>query len=304
MDAGELFEDLALKEVFNIVCGGHPYKHQEEAVEKILAGRSVIIRAPCGSGKTEACFIPFLLAAGRSLPGRLVYSLPMRALVDDVAERLKEKVGRLGAPLSVSCQHGTNPEDPFFKSDIIVATIDQTIGAYCCTPLSLPAFLGNIPAGAITTAFLCFDEVHTYDHLLGLQSVLNLIDGHERLGLPFVVMSATLPDSFIEWFENRGVEVIEGRDEYVPYRKNRRVRVEWNPRVLSQEEALNAIPGNGRVMIVCNTVSRAQGIYRKISEKLRKEGIPIFILHSRFLPEDRKKIENNMKAIFKNEKNG
>ena len=76
-----------------------------------------------------------------------------------VQERLRERIGKLGALLSVSCQRGANPEDPFFKEDVIVATIDQTIGVYYCTPLSLPAYLGNIPAGAaVTTAFLCFDE--------------------------------------------------------------------------------------------------------------------------------------------------
>jgi len=45
-----------------------------------------------------------------------------------VQERLREEMGKLGAFLSVSCQHGANPEAPFFKGDIMVATIDQTIG--------------------------------------------------------------------------------------------------------------------------------------------------------------------------------
>ncbi len=293
-------DGFKLEEVFIRVCGSNPYKHQLAAAEKILEGKSVVIRAPCGSGKTEACFVPFLLAEKSEFPNRLVYSLPTRALVEDIAERLREKMGKLGAFLSVSCQHGANPEDPFFKEDIIVATIDQTIGAYCCTPLSLPAYLGNIPAGAVTTAFLCFDEVHTYDHWLGLQSMLALIEqGHERLGLPFVVMSATLPDSFIEWFKEKNVEVVEGEDEYVPSRKNRRVHIHWVPRFLSEEDVLNAVSDDVRVMVVCNTVFKAQEIYRKVAGKLSEKGVPVFILHSRFLPEDRSKIEDKMKAIFK-----
>ncbi|RLI43967.1 hypothetical protein DRO69_08450 [Candidatus Bathyarchaeota archaeon] len=233
------------------------------------------------------------------MPNRLVYSLPTRALVEDIAERLKEKVAKVGAFSSVSCQHGANPEDPFFKEDIVVATIDQTIGAYCCTPLSLPAYLGNIPAGAVTTAFLCFDEVHIYDHWLGLQSMLALIEQrHERLRLPFVVMSATLPDSFIEWFKDRDVEVVEGKDEYVPFRKNRRIRVHWVPRFLSEEDVLNVVKDKVKVMVVCNTVFKTQEIYQKIADKLSEKGIPVFILHSRFLPEDRSRIEGEMKTVF------
>ncbi len=293
--------EFKLEEVFIRVCGSNPYKHQLAAAEKILEGKSVVIRAPCGSGKTEACFVPFLLAEKSEFPNRLIYSLPTRALVEDITDRLRRETRRLNASLSVSCQHGANPKDPFFREDVIVATIDQTIGAYCCTPLSLPAYLGNIPAGAVTTAFLCFDEVHTYDHRLGLQSMLALIEqGHERLGLPFVVMSATLPDSFIEWFESRGVKVVEGRDEYVPSRKNRRVHIHWVPRFLSEKDVLNAVSNNVRVMVVCNTIFKAQEIYRKVAGKLSKKGIPAFILHSRFLPEDRSEIESKMKAIFKN----
>jgi CRISPR-associated endonuclease/helicase Cas3 len=300
------FDEFRLKEVFNCLCNGDPYKHQLIAAEKILEGKSVVIRAPCGSGKTEACFIPFLLADKRSFPSRLVYSLPTRALVEDITERLREKIGKLGTFLSVSCQHGANPEDPFFNGDVIVATIDQTIGAYCCTPLSLPAYLGNIPAGAVATAFLCFDEVHTYDYLLGLQSMLALIEqGHEKLGLPFVVMSATLPDSFIKWFESKDdVEIVEGKDEYVPYRKNRRVRVHWVPKILNEEDVLNVVSDDIRAMVVCNTVFKAQEIYRKISNKLCEKGIPVFILHSRFLPEDRSNIEVDMKGVFRSRKCG
>ena len=298
-------DGFKLEEVFIRVCGSNPYKHQLAAAEKILEGKSVVIRAPCGSGKTEACFVPFLLAEKSEFPNRLVYSLPTRALVEDITDRLRREVRKLRTSLSVSCQHGANPEDPFFKEDVIIATIDQTIGAYCCTPLSLPAYLGNIPAGAVTTAFLSFDEVHTYDHWLGLQSMLALIEqGHEKLRLPFMVMSATLPDSFIEWFEDRGVEVVEGKDEYVPFRKNRRVHVHWIPGFLSEEDVLRVVSDNVRVMVVCNTVFKAQEIYRKVADKLSETGIPVFILHSRFLPEDRSKIEDKMKAIFKNRRCG
>jgi CRISPR-associated endonuclease/helicase Cas3 len=299
------FDEFRLEEIFVHLCGGKPYKHQLAAAERILAGESVVVRAPCGSGKTEACFIPFLLAEKKDFPNRLVYSLPTRALVEDITERLRKKMRNLGSFLSVSCQHGANPEDPFFKEDVIVATIDQTIGAYCCTPLSLPAYLGNIPAGAVTTAFLCFDEVHTYDHRLGLQSMLALIEqGHERLGLPFVVMSATLPNSFIEWFRDRDVAVIEGKDEYVPSRKNRGVHLHWISKFLSAENVLNVVSDSVRVMVVCNTVFKAQEIYQKIVDKLSQKGIPVFILHSRFLPQDRSEIENKMKAAFRSGKCG
>lgn len=274
------------------------YKHQLEAGKFILNGESIVIRAPCGSGKTEACYIPFLLGRESVLPPRLIYSLPTRALVEDIAERMRKEINDKMPQIRVSCHHGANVEDPFFKNDIVVTTIDQTVGAYCCVPLSLPVHLGNIPAGAAVTSMLCFDEVHVYDYALGLQTTLALVERiiESKLNLPFVIMSATLPDVFVEWFRKKGVPVIEAAEEDIPKRRNRRVTLHWVEKVLEPKDVLEKINSNRKIIVVCNTVSRAQLIYSEI-KKISK--IPIFLLHSRFLEEDRKKILEEMKKTFK-----
>ncbi|MEM1673056.1 MAG: CRISPR-associated helicase Cas3' [Candidatus Hadarchaeales archaeon] len=288
---------MDIESAFESFLQAKPYKHQLEAGKLIREGKSVVIRAPCGSGKTEACYIPFLMG-GEILPARLIYSLPTRALVEDIAERIRKKLSEKMSQIRVSCHHGANAEDPFFKSDIIVTTIDQTIGAYCCTPLSLPVHLGNIPAGAAVASMLCFDEVHTYDYALGLQTILALIERimESKLKLPFVIMSATLPDVFVEWFRKNGVAVIEATEEDIPKRRDRHVTLHWVEKVLEPKDVLEKINSNHRIIVVCNTVNRAQLIYSEI-KKISK--IPIFLLHSRFLEEDRKKILEEMKKIFK-----
>ncbi|MCV3212432.1 CRISPR-associated helicase Cas3', partial [Plectonema radiosum NIES-515] len=53
-----------------------------------------------------------------------------------------------------------------------------------------------------------------------------------------------------------------------------------------------------RVIIICNTVSQAQGIYRDLSELNQDFDLNITLLHARFLPEDRAKKENSLKDIF------
>ncbi|HIC90849.1 MAG TPA: DEAD/DEAH box helicase, partial [Syntrophaceae bacterium] len=45
-----------------------------------ILSASVILRAPTGSGKSEAAFMPFLNLRGKTLPNRMIYTLPMRAL--------------------------------------------------------------------------------------------------------------------------------------------------------------------------------------------------------------------------------
>jgi len=292
--------------IFKTVLGGKPpYPHQIRTAKYLLEGRSVILRAPCGSGKTEACYVPLLLGKGDNLPDRLLYSLPTRALVEDVSERIKLGLSRVGS-FSISTQHGANSQDPFFKSDIVVATIDQIISAYCCTPLSVPVHLGNIPAGASVSSFLCFDEAHIYDHSLGLQSIIVLVERAAKLGLPFLVMSATLPDSFIDWFENNelfsdNTAIVKGTEEDVPRRRSRHVVLRWMRKMLETEDLFNCECSWRRIMVVCNTVERAQEIYTTAKKPLEARGFNVYLLHSRFLEKDRETIENSMKSSIRNE---
>jgi len=300
-----ILDSVTEEETFRIALDGNsPYPHQLKTVENFANGKSVVLRAPCGSGKTEACYVS-LFFGKNSFPCKLIYSLPTRALVEDVSERIKQGICKIGSPLSVSAQHGANSEDPFFKSNIIVATIDQTVGAYCCTPLSLPVHLGNIPAGAAVSSFLCFDEAHVYDHILGLQSMLVLIERAVELELPFLVMSATLPDSFIEWFKNHEkigdkVAIVEGNDADVPKRLNRHVVLRWNGKLLEPKDLLKSAYSWRRIMVVCNTVNRAQELYSFVKDDLEKYDFNVYLLHSRFLDQHRKLIEDHAKASLKN----
>ncbi|MBD2200673.1 MULTISPECIES: CRISPR-associated helicase Cas3' [Calothrix] len=53
-----------------------------------------------------------------------------------------------------------------------------------------------------------------------------------------------------------------------------------------------------RVMIICNTVSQAQGIYRDLSSLNHDWELNITLLHARFLPEHRANKENYLTNIF------
>lgn len=300
---GGVIDNFSLEEIFRVVLDGKsPYSHQLKTVENIAKGNSVVLRAPCGSGKTEACYLALLaMRKAEDFPFRMIYSLPTRALVEDVCYRINKGIKKVGAPLAVSPQHGANSADPFLKSEITVATIDQTVGSYCCTPLSLPVYQGNIPAGAVVSSFLCFDEVHVYDRLLGLQSAIVLIEHVANLGLPFMVMSATLPDSFIEWFKNNEkfgdkVKIVEASDYDVPKRHNRQVILRWRGKILEAKNIIDAAESFNRIIVVCNTVDRAQTLYRSIKKELSSAHFNVFLLHSRFLEDDRDRIEQMMKA--------
>jgi ATP-dependent helicase YprA (DUF1998 family) len=71
------------------------YKHQEEAIRRVFAGRNVVIATGTGSGKTEAFLYPILLHLYREFiakelcPGvRALVLYPMNALANDQRDRL------------------------------------------------------------------------------------------------------------------------------------------------------------------------------------------------------------------------
>ncbi|PMP86372.1 MAG: hypothetical protein C0174_01810 [Thermodesulfobium narugense] len=70
-----------------------PFKHQIELWEKIRALEfPILLKAPAGSGKTEAVLAPFLSQFVENkfyIAPRLIYFLPMRVLVNNIARRMK-----------------------------------------------------------------------------------------------------------------------------------------------------------------------------------------------------------------------
>ncbi|HEY9608291.1 CRISPR-associated helicase Cas3' [Allocoleopsis sp.] len=69
---------------------------------------------------------------------------------------------------------------------------------------------------------------------------------------------------------------------------------------LTAETLFNDIKNHQRqrVIIICNTVSQSQGLFRDLDELNQDEELTITLLHSRFLPEDRAKKEAYLKETF------
>lgn len=82
---------------------------QEKALEPIIRGDNTIIVAPTGYGKTEAALLPVFskIAESKVEPVALLYITPLRALINDVYERITWWAERLG--LRVARKHGDVP---------------------------------------------------------------------------------------------------------------------------------------------------------------------------------------------------
>jgi CRISPR-associated endonuclease/helicase Cas3 len=296
------------EDVFREMLGPEraPYRHQLETAKSLLEGKSVVLRAPCGSGKSEAVLVPFLQGVkekNERLPQHLIYSLPMRVLTENLAQRVKEKLHFD----DVVAHHGMEVSDPLFEKSLIFTTIDQTVGAYCCVPLSASLGAGNIPAGAVVSAMLCFDEVHTYDYERALNSMLVILESSKKFNSPFAILSATLPDKFLSYCERhlgtKVIDVSEDEEDDIPCRKNREVKVQMQQDELTAEKIENCYHSagkNAKILVVCNTVDKAQALYISLKNIFGLDSC--FLLHSRFLPKDREKRESELLTAFQNPK--
>jgi ATP-dependent helicase Lhr and Lhr-like helicase len=89
--------------------GWTPRPHQLELLAKAHAGRSALLIAPTGGGKTLAGFLPSLVELGTHFPRlrkeqrglHTLYISPLKALAVDVARNLEIPVAEMRLPVRI-----------------------------------------------------------------------------------------------------------------------------------------------------------------------------------------------------------
>lgn len=292
-----------------------PYPYQEEVTQHLLDGSNVFLRAPTGSGKTWAALLPYLLAKkqGKVFADRLIYVLPLRTLATTLyAETVEcckrvfrvvcDPNARVGEKdeLVITIQTGEQKNDPFFEGDIIFTTIDQCLSSYLNCPVSLPQRVGNINAGALLGCIVVLDEFHLLEPGKSMDTAIEMLERLKPFS-QFVIMTATLSTKSLDFLK----EILGGQfvsltpDEVMslPSHKEKRRVYRWINRPLTINDILNNYNGK-RSIVILNTVTRAQNIYVELTERLKGSNTRVFLLHSRFYSEDRKKTEDELKGWF------
>src|SRR5262245_17800742 len=119
--------------------GWTPRMHQLDLLAKARAGRSALLIAPTGAGKTLAGFLPTLveLSAANAMrkPGmpaglHTLYISPLKALAVDIARNLERPVAEMGLPIRVETRTGDTPASKRqrqrrYPPDILLTTPEQ-----------------------------------------------------------------------------------------------------------------------------------------------------------------------------------
>ena len=291
------------------------YPYQTRVKELIQSGKSVILQAPTGAGKTRAALAPFIESffdtPVEAFPRKCIYSVPMRILANQFKEEYDgfagsyEKIFR--RTMEISIQTGDHPDDTKLESNLIFVTVDQTLSNYLNIPYALGKGSANVNAGAILSSYLVFDELHLYDPDVMLPSVLGMLRWL-RDTTPFIVMTATFSSNMLKRLADAlGAVVVpeddkarEGMQDIGTQAGKQRIFQRCDT-PLSAAEILHPEKRGRRMIGICNTVERAQTLFQNVREELKARGdkeTQVRLIHSRFYKDDRDEKEKGIREQF------
>jgi len=251
-----------------------------------------VIIASTGVGKTEAS----LLWIGND---KGFFTLPLRVSINAIFDRIKAKdirfedVGLLHSDTYSEYLKRTNNErfDDYYYHQTKQMSLPLTV----CTLDQLIDFIFRYEGFEIKLATLSYskiviDEIQAYspDFIGYLICALKLITD---VGGKFSIVTATFPP-IVEYL------LVKNR---IPFKKGPeflKQQVRHNVKVVEEELVLDRFVENyknKKVLVICNTVKKAQSIYGELKRLVKDTDIKL--LHSRFIKKDRKKLEDEILEI-------
>ncbi len=267
------------------------------------------VKAGCGSGKTLAAY---LWAARRYPKRRLYFCYPTTGTAtegfkdylfepdsgsESIGVRLFHSRSVIDTEMILKASHDLDQDDPALRNEaldlwgtpIVVCTVDTILG-----------IMQNHRRGlylwpALAQGVFIFDEIHAYDNAM-FGTLLRFL--RELSRMPVLLMTASLPEqretelkSIIQKYRHEDLQAISGP-----------VELERLPRYYQRqvtEDALlptikNELSNGGKILCVCNTVSRAMEFATQCNDIVPDH----LIYHSRFRYEDRVDRHREMVQAF------
>ena len=287
--------------------GWSPRPHQMALVAAAEAGRSVLLVAPTGGGKTLAGFLPSLidLAADPRAEGagalHTLYISPLKALAVDIARNLDAPVSEMELPIRIETRTGDTPQNRRARQKAAPPNLLLT------TPESLALLLSQQDARVVFGGLraVVVDEVHALagskrgDQLaLCLSRLATLAPAARRVGLSATVAH---PDPLRAFLSATGapddVQLVQAEGGAAPALDIMLPagHLPWGGHMglASMPEVYGRIQNAGVTIVFVNTRAQAELCFQALW-RLNDDTLPIALHHGSLTVEQRRKVEAAM----------
>ncbi len=288
--------------------GWRPRVHQMEVLAHAVAGRSALLIAPTGGGKTLAGFLPSLVELAERRSGGLhtLYVSPLKALAVDIARNLEAPISEMGLDITVETRTGDTPASKRRRQrehppDILITTPEQ---------IALLIAQDGVERWFADLRFVVLDELHALVTSkrgvllsLGLARLQRLAPKVCRIGLSATVAD---PDALRAWLvpqslseHGRMAELVTGTAGAEPHIEilKSQERLPWSGHSARYAigEMYERIKQAKMALIFVNTRSQAEVIFQELWSA-NEDALPIALHHGSLDVAQRRKVEAAMAA--------
>lgn len=260
----------------------------------------LLLRAPTGAGKTDACLLWAKKQIDNGKADRLIIAMPTRFTSNALAINIADSLSETGlyhssawfvrhfenAKQSIDTEHIAKLQHEFarlLETPVTVCTIDHLLIALTHTREDHHSIVFNL-----ANSCLVIDEADFYDEFTQA-NILELLKVLKILKVPVMLMSASLPQSSLRMYQSTGFQPKEIKEDTSD---NQRIRCTVN-NITKYEKVneLNNILEKAKkepTIIYANTVAKAMEFYKWFVDN----GIKPILYHSRFTEPHKAQKEN------------
>ena len=270
---------------------------------KMNRDKNLIVIAPTGSGKTETSLL--WMNGEKSF-----YTLPLKVSSNAIYLRIKENYEYKDVALlhsdamAVYLREYNGNEDigekyersKMLSQPLTVCTVDQLF-RFVYRALGTEIF-----AATLKYSKLVLDEIQAYEPRV-IATIIYGLKMIQEMGGKFAIITATFPPVLKYFMEQYGL--VEGKQYIFKDFTGKEYQVEKYPRhkveIRHSEMNLDEIRLRGKnrkVLVICNTVSKAQKLYKKL------EGENVWLLHSKYIRRDRAFLERKIMGFSESGESG
>lgn len=260
---------------------------QLQAIEPIVSGGDCLLLAPTAGGKTEAAVFPVLSRmVGEDWRGlSVLYLCPIKALLNNLEERLSRYFGLLGREVGV--WHGDIPQSAKSRilrdpPDLLLTTPESLEGMLISRKVEQTPLLGGVRS-------IIVDELHAFagdDRGWHMRALLARIRALASSRVQIVGLTATVgnPQELLDWLTmGASGRVVGSASPSV----DAQIEVDFVGSTQNAALVISRLHQGEKRLVFCDSRSRVEDLARE----LRVLGTRTFVSHSSLSADERRQAE-------------